>query len=444
MMAYSRHAAVLLVGLALLVFSTVICGCGGGRISSPVSELRGAPDAMAMRSVQLNSYNTWGPPRPSSSEYDMRVQCLAMRNRIVMPEKFSVLSNLTPQMLRQMNPRAKVYRLYDLCCKNSWDSDWIDYSSLGDRFVQTPILYQDIVANDWWLRDGNGDIVKENERTWFLDVGKPGVKEMLLKNILARVEGKGFDGIVLDYHGADGGLFDKWITGKGLPNPVQYSGEADWFYKAVKPMLLHVAGGLRSRGYEIIANCAGEYYSPHSESQWLRSLIDGSVYELWALNSDTEWASQRIVELRINSFLDDPLEAWTADYGLRGPEGLGEQGSDPEYYRKFTVSLAMYYIGLPQSADLRARRFFNRYGNMEADWESLWDFYIGDPSALPEKRSGKYFWSRKYTQGLVLLNYEHSEAITYPLDRAYRTPKGTALTKSVTVKPHTALILAAQ
>lgn len=436
----ARAASLVWAGLAMCLVSIVVCGCGGGGPSSPTIDLAAA-DQLGPRSVQLNNYNNWAAPMYGSADYDQQVQALARRDRICMTEVYSFNSRLTPDRLRQLNAGAKVYRIYDLICKNTWDSDWKDYALLGDRYMCTPIFYQHIVANDWWLRDGDGNIIKENDRTWFLDVGKSGFKEMMLDNILARVEGKGFDGIVLDYHGVASDVYGKWITGRGLPAPTAYPTEYEWFTEAVKPMIEHVIVGLRSHGYEVIVNCAGEYYTTHPDLQWLRSKIDGSIYEVWSLQSNGDWLSPRQVENRIGSFLNDPLEAWTADFGLRGP-GDTQFGPDPEYDRKFHVALAMYYIALPQSPALRSKRSYHHYKNMLVYWEQLWDWRIGEPEALPVKMPDKYFWSRKYTGGLVLLNYDENQTVTYPLDRRYRTPTGQVLTGSVTVRPHTGLILA--
>lgn len=436
------HAAALLwVSLTMCLVSVVVCGCGGGGASSPTIGQSSDVDQLGPRSVQLNNYNNWAAPSPRQSDYDRQVEILARRDRICMSEVYSFNSSLTPDRLRQLNPRARIFRLYDLICKNSWDSDWKDYASLGDRYMCTPIFLQHISASDWWLRDGQGNIIKENERTWFLDVGKPGFKEMMLDNILSRMEGKGFDGVVLDYHGVGPDLYAKWIIGRGLQPPSAYPTEQDWFTKAVRPMIQHVVGGLRSHGYQVVVNCAGEYYTQLPELQWLRSQIDGSIYEVWSLQSSGDWLSPRHVEQRINSYLDDPLEAWTADYGLRGP-GDTERGPDPEYDRKCQVALAMYYIALPQAPALRAKRSYHHYKNMQVYWENLWDWRIGEPEALPVKMSDKYFWSRKYTGGLVLLNYDEDQTVTYVLDRRYRTPTGQVLSGSVTVRPHTGLILA--
>ncbi len=437
----SRTAFVFLIGICVLVISALVSGCGGGgRISSPLVRLPSG-GSLGVRSVNLNNYNNWREPNPRSADYAEKVQCLAKRDRICMTERYSYDSKLTPDRLRQLNPRARIYRVFDLICKNNWDSDWRGGAPIGDQFLQTPIPYQEIVDNDWWLRDGNGEIVKENERTWFLDVGKPGLKEMLLEKMLSRLEGKGFDGVVLDYHGADKHLYNTYATQMG-PAPEAYSSEEEWFAKAVKPMLEYVINGVRSRGYELIVNCAGQHYNLDPRVQWLRGRIDGSIYEVWALQDDTDWMDPDGVELRINSFLDDPLEAWTADFGLRGPGCTTEPGPDPEYNRKFTVALAMYYISLPQSPALRAKRFYGHYKNMQVEWEPLWDFSIGDPAELPKKKSDSYFWSRRYTAGLVLLNYEAGESITFALDRSYRTPTGQVVSGSVTIGPHSAMILA--
>jgi len=87
--------------------------------------------------------------------------------------------------------------------------------------LQTPLTKAEIDKNDWWLRDGLGQKIGKEGNVWFIDPGKPGLKEAFVKAILERNEGKGFDGIVFDYwypsinnnyFAISGGWFKKYLT----------------------------------------------------------------------------------------------------------------------------------------------------------------------------------------------------------------------------------------
>lgn len=385
------------------------------------------------RSVRLNNYNNWYLDEEYSWELDKKLEILARRDNICFSEhweranKVEGWKKINPQTLKTLNPKAKVYRVYDLCCKNTWDTDW-DIRDDKSR-MQTPLTRAAIDANDWWLRDAAGRIMKENDKIWFLDVGKPGFKEAFLKNVLDRNAGKGFDGFVFDYWYPYfyGVLLDR-------SRPKAYPTDEEWFAKAWKPFITYLADGLHKAGYRIIGNCVGEYQNSNPKQMWQRSKVDGAIYEQWAVDwpvNGGKWLPGSLIEKRINALYKDPLEVWTADYGL--------ENSDPEYERKQTVGLAMYYIAIPA---LQENRSYHHMKDACVYWENLWDFYIGLPAEPPVKLPNKYFWSRKYTQGIVLLNYESAKNVTYSLNSKYRNSAGKTISGDVTLSPHTAMILA--
>lgn len=407
----------------------LLAGCGGGGTpSSPVKLEVNYTDYQGPRSVRLNNFNNWTWPSPSSPDYENRLKALAFRERVVLPESYEKFSAITPQLLKSMNPNAKVFRLYDLCCKNSWDADWQKASLSAQDCVQTPIAYADIVKNDWWLRDSNGGIVKENNNTWLLDVGKPGFKEAYLANMLARNAGKGFDGFVLDYWHPTIPSF--WFA----PGTTykDYSSASDWYERAWKPFIQYITSGLRAAGYLVVGNCAGTVYN---EGAWDRTQVDGTIYEGWAFGWSGEWLSEEKIERSIEVFGRDPLEVWTADYGLRS--------GDPEYLQKAAFALAMYYVALPSSPGLRERRFYHHYGDSTVFWDNLWDFYIGEPEdSGPSRKTGEPLFYRRFSRGVVLLNYGGSKSISYTLTGKYRDSSGKVLSGTITIPPRTGLILA--
>jgi hypothetical protein len=394
------------------------------------------------RSVKLNSYQVWHLVQSGDNENQLKLdealRNLAKRGSICYGEGVEYVndtsgwSKLSPQSIKTINPTAKVYRLW-ASVKPKGDTDWEKpkgtYNPDNMR-MQLPLLWSDIEENDWWLRDGNGEKV-EAEPNWayYIDLGKPGVKEAFLKNALARMQGKEFDGVVFD--GAMETLTG-WL--KGRPLPKNYASDEDWFKNAWQPFLQYIVQGFHTAGYRVIQNCGGEYLNSDSKKQWNRSLVDGTVYEQWAVNwpdQGSGWLPGAVIERRINAIASDPLEVWTADYGLKS--------TDPQYGQKQKVGLAMYYVGMPSG---QYKRSYHHYGTGTAYWESIWDFNIGIPAEPAVKMPGKFYWTRKFTRGIVILNYESSETIAFGLDTTYVTPDGNATSGQVTVPPHSALILA--
>jgi hypothetical protein len=356
------------------------------------------------------------------------LQVQARKDSILTTESWPVSA---PSAMKSINPRAKVYCYYTLSAKTFNDVD----GAMPDGTIQqrNPVSKALIDSNDWWLRDGNGQVVEEMSNCWFVDVGKPGYKEAFLSSLLTRLAGRNLDGVIFDYWTP--GLQTGYIAGffKNRPLPAAYPTDQDFFTKAWQPFIEYVMTGVRQAGYRVIGNCAGEYNSGNARSDWQRQYVDGTVYEQFAVdwpNRGGNWLSGSTINNRINRFANDPLEAWSADYGL--------SMADPLYSQKLNASLAMYYIAIPMS---QANRSYGEYGNCKIFWESIWDVQIGVPSASFVKKSANYFWSRKYTQGLVLLNYEADATISYKLDRAYYTPDGNKLKGTISVPPHTGMIL---
>lgn len=369
-------------------------------------------DSSSPRSVRLHNYNNW---------WGGSVGVIARRDNLCFSESWVV----TPAEINALNPGAKVYRIYDLMCKNDWDSDWKDPSNT--ERMQTPLTRRMIDQNDWWLRDGKGNIAKENERTWLLDVGKPGFKEAYLTGVLSRIAGKSFDGVVFDY------LWPYVSKAEGLQD---YPSHDVWFNNAWKPFFEYVVTGLQAVGYRVIGNCAGEYGTTDLMQIWQRSKLDGAVYEQGAVDwrsNNGAWLPGNIIERRIEALASDPLEVWFANNGIRA--------DTPDFDRKVVVSLAMYYVGIPASQE---KRSYDYAYDWRPFWHPLWDFYIGEPAERANKKTGKYFWSRKFTCGIVLLNYESQETIKFLLDGKYRNPAGGRVAGKISVPPHTGLIMATE
>ena len=171
-MIVSRAARTLeYLALAVLV-PLAMCGCGGSPGSSDTSNgvapTTKSPGSLT-RSVKLNSYNSWMMIDPiykrDPDKLQTALRTMAQHDIVLLPEQEWV--NLTPgwdklsvASLRNLNPNIRVYGYYR-CAKSSIEADWgKEQDQVPENpGLDCPIPYHEIRNNNWWLRDGNGNIV---------------------------------------------------------------------------------------------------------------------------------------------------------------------------------------------------------------------------------------------------------------------------------------------
>ncbi len=428
--AQSAYAA----GLAALACVALAgCGGGGGGGSTTDDIARAVPVGSGGRSVRLNNYNSWGltssADHQNATKLQAALQKLVKREDIVLTDDEAFWhetpgwDGCAPADIKRLNPGTKIY-MYYRAAKASFENDWAKpLSSLtGKLNIGNPIYWADIQQNDWWLRDGNGQALV-HDTYHFIDFGKPGVKEKYLQTMLARLAGKPVNGVVIDFVPPD---LTQVLMGR--PRPAAYPTDNDWYTKAFVPFITYVYDGLRSAGYKTAGLCYDYNKRGSTNEGFMRSKIDISIYESWLVHWNGDWLPKNMIAQRISDFRQDPLECWVADFGLRA--GISD------YELKQTAALAMYYVSIPMSQD---KRSYHHYGQLP--WHTNWDFNIGLPAEESVRMTDKFFWSRRYTQGLVLFNYEDSGAITFPITRAYRDASGQVYRTSITVPAHTGMIL---
>lgn len=426
--------------MILLMIMLALYGCGSAPHGSANLPSDGSNISRGINgdlcSESINNYGTWGigSTSDSASVLQARLNLLGKRNFVTFgenaewPNDVSGWSKLTPMSIKAINPNAKVYRYYTLMFKDFNDSDWNKASDT--RRMNGLLDHTTVDANDWWLRDGDGNIVPSSRGRYY-DVGKPGFKEAYLKAILDRNAGKGFDGVLLDIWCPR--ISVNWFANGYFtthPLPAAYKTDADWLNNAWKPFIQYVVDGLHAAGYRVIGNCVGEYDTGDPNYIWQRSVVDGTVYEQWAVNWDGSWLSGSTMERRINDLRSEPLETWITDAGLKS--------SLSDYDQRHAVALAAFLIGT--TGDLTKQSYGNSYDSGNPFWRSLWDVNVGTPSELAVKMSGRYFWSRQFSGGIVLLNYD-SESVSFSLPGTYADMAGATYFGSISVPAHTGLIL---
>lgn len=377
--------------------------------------------------IQTHNFNNWRMQKPADLMPQQRLELLAKRDVVGIVEHYAQydgIKNLLPKDLKVINPRIKVYRIYDLTCKNSWDNDPI--------IMQTPIERTVIDANDWWLRDAAGNPIAESGtsgNTLFLDCGKPGFKEYMLEAILSRTNCKGFDGLLFDYT-----ISDMYRVTKGTC--ANYTSDDDYFERAYKPFINYLFAGLKSAGYRIITNGGGGIGTTKDfpKWRWTHDQSDGVIDEQGAVNFDGSWiTSKYVIQGRMETYLKDPLEVWCANNGIKPHV--------PEYKEKIILSMAMYYAGLSTTAP----RYYTYCGDGGVAWDPLFDFDIGKPQfAAVQKSAGGaklLSWSRTYTKGFVVFNYETEKSVECNLSKMYVDSDGNYYKGKIVIPPHRGLVL---
>ena len=173
--------------------------------------------------LRINNYNNWSQPLPSDADYAEQLTNLAKHWRICMIEKYIDGIDMTVEEIKTLQTSGNVYALYTLCCLPSWDTE---------DLRQFPVASGTVDTNDWYLRDGNGDIVYESgTATKFIDVGKEGFKEEFTEQLLSRMEGKGFTGVVFDYWWAN------MISNHMDVPSATYPDDATWYTNAWQPFI---------------------------------------------------------------------------------------------------------------------------------------------------------------------------------------------------------------
>jgi hypothetical protein len=374
------------------------------------------------RSVTLHNMNNWKWLDSFGYSPGERLEVVAKHDQVMMTERWPS-TQVNPTALKMLNPNIKVFRWYSLCVKSMWDTD---------AAAVTPVSSATITANGWWLKDSGGNIIPSSSESDYVDVGAPGYKEALLTAMIGRLAGEGFDGVAFDhwhpymYRDTQGAI--GW----------KYASDYAWYETAWKPFITYIVTGLHNAGYLVYGNCAGEYGTSSSYYAYQRSIIDASIYENGAVGWRPEgaWLDGKTIEARINALRRDPLAVWFA--------GNGITPTAPEVEAKIVVNLAMWYIGLPDTPEMQAKRFFGYAWDWGVFWNDLFDFDIGTPAAGPNKLyTDKFFWVRRFTAGFVLLNYD-AQPVTYVWtrpDEKWVDPGGTAYQGQVTLQPHRALIL---
>jgi hypothetical protein len=381
----------------------------------------------------MHNYGSWTFINPedrlNATALQAQLRVLAKDSDVMLQEGWGVYNNtpgwdgITPESIRALNKEARIYQYWSLMTKPAWDTE----SPTDDRRA-CPLSRIDIDRYDWYLRDGNGNKVREPQST-YIDVGKPGVKEAYLTELLSRLKDKGFDGVVFDI------WFPRWLQqlvfdAQGIPMPAAYPTDDAWYSKAWKPFITHVCNGLHSEGYKIIGNSVGFYGQTCAEQEYQRSLCDGAVCERFIFDWSGKLLPTAEIEKVIMSATNDPLDLWILDTGL--------EESDLDFAAKMQMSYAAYLLTVPIGD--APRQSFGCPGTDWPKWYPIYGLDIGGPKGIASHEVGRNVWTRPFDNGVVWLNLEN-EPHSIKLLGKYRDVDDNILSGTIMLQPHDGLVM---
>jgi hypothetical protein len=316
--------------------------------------------------------------------------------------------------LKAANPNVKVLVYKDASLA-------VDYMQPGDEYLPGGVNYWSADPS-WFLLDTTGARVRSSNfpNAWLMDVGSTSYQDAWLHNVLADVQGHGWDGVLLD------DVNESMTFHLGGRTLARYPTNGAW-YQAMRSFLARVGPGLTSQGVLAVPNINFDCW----EACWRDYLqfVSGAMREWWSKNgtqatghytgASWEWA---------NSFLRITQEA-----GKFLLPVMYAPLSDTRSMRFARASFLLDWDGGSSS-------FVFEPTDPEAQnpYSPEWTVDIGRPLA-PRYRVG-VAWRRQFTGGTALVNPSPTRTQTVKLGGSYLMPDGTRVT-SVSLRPATGLIL---
>jgi hypothetical protein len=299
------------------------------------------------------------------------------------------------------------------------------------------VSWADAVANNWLLKDGNGNYVPYGDGYSYLaDVGNVSFQRRWISDM---------DADIRTHPGVDGVFIDN-IVGHLIRRSTKYSDSAS--YRAAMLSFVRTVGkALQAKGWYVAANlsmsdgscstCGGQSYDG---SQWIwwagqvASSVDGIALERWQQN----WDSARSVRV-IGSTGSTAWQGWQ-----RVPGAVHSLGKD--FYAIESGALtdvdkarylrASYLLGWKFGRG--AFLYSDNYDGKGDPWTLVARPDIGRPAGVP-RRVGVGF-RRIFTSGAVVVNPDPSDFQTFGFQRKYLMPDGRT-TSSLTLPPGSGLVL---
>lgn len=318
----------------------------------------------------------------------------------------------------------------------------------GPEYI--PEEYQLFVNNNWLLKDSNGNYVTFGKTTLMIDVGNPSLQQWVANWFKAYI----------DSSGADGAYLDSFVPNLEMAygasaTPINPRTGNPWtaqeFKQAAIDMVNKISDTTGKPAFSNSCYSGDQFYRSSYQSTLLDYLLNSRITGLhsegWISTwNDPEWYSEEKWLKGIN------MAVWMEDNFLsKGNKIFWTTAENaaviwyPEGEEVLPGGVTKeQYITYCYASRLLATKNDGNYMNfglyMPQHYpQSLFEVNIGSPFGNYYKNGNLYI--RQFTDGLVIVNPTYSSQ-QFSVNEAYKNAvDGVSVSSSLTVLPHTGIIL---
>ena len=313
--------------------------------------------------------------------------------------------------------------------------------------------FQTFLENNWILKDPYGNLIRNaaNPSQYIVDKGSPSYQQWIARWINNYVYQYGYDGVFLDcsvYPTAGENLWgtNAYTTGaiNSRTGRLYTDGEHKQAEVALINRIKYTIGAKLVIGNGVYE---GErFFQRDYDDILLNSMIDGVVSEGWLMTynnpywySEAKWLENiKFASWLESNFLPRGKIFIPAMQNVEPYDGGGTRlppGATAEQYALYGFS------SLLLAATKSGSTYINFGSYMLREYpQSLFKIDLGVPIGNYYMISGTHVYTRDFTKTKILVNPTYTPYTVY-LDGYYRTPEGQTLSSSITMYPHTGLIL---
>jgi len=307
------------------------------------------------------------------------------------------------------------------------------------------------IDNNWILRDTSGNYVKAyGESAYYVDFGNPAYHTWLAN---------WYEGYIGQY-GLDGASLDNWFCESSVwyytsQTPINPRTGNQWTNQqicdAFKAMTLKVKQVIGS-GKHVLLNGVyngNSFYTSGRNQYFIDGILNGGsdalMSEGWISSYDaSEWYSEETWKKGIDftvwmedNFQGDYFMTICADESFFSGNNFPPDMTEAQYQQYVTYCYASRLLTVKQ---LTAIMCFGYYIE-NAYPQSLFKIKIGTPSESYNILGSSHVYARKFTGGMVLVNPTY-DSYTVTIGSGYKNAvTGSFVSSTLTVQPHTSLIL---
>jgi hypothetical protein len=317
-----------------------------------------------------------------------------------------------------------------------------------------PYEYKLFFDNGWVMRDAEGTIILTEENAIMVDVGNPNYQKWLANWYKSYLDDYGMNGAYLDNCLASYEIM--WATSQTPINP--RTGKA-WTNQEFKAAMIAIVNKVKDTiGSRLVVGNGifnGQHFFDSSRQQTyidlLNSKIDGVVSEGWISSrgsadwySEDKWLESVDMVAWLEKNLSNKILIVCAENA--GLEFSGGQLPDGTYPTNLPTGVTKEQYGTYVFASLLLAAIGNKtYINfgyyLPEDYpQSLFKIELGNPMGAYYIVAGTDVYVRDFSKVKVLVNPTYS-SYSVTLDGNYETFSGAKAPSSITVAPHTGVIL---